>query len=326
MAAPSSTKWSPIHGSGNKQDRLGIYFSLSNSATETTVNVELWYWTRYAVSDTNNDFYYDWDSYANTSLGSKNIQHSSNSSWSTSNQTKIGSFSKKFPRGISNSTQYFSGRVTGVDFIGGSISYYVPITIPARNKYTVSYNANGGSGAPSSQSKWYGYDLTLSGAKPYREGYNFTGWSTSKDNSVEYGSGSVYRENRSITLYAVWERITFNVTFEAEINGGTVEGQKSITKVYGYGDILGELPVAVKNNHKFIGWCERADGQGLFVAYDTKVFDAVTLSAVFELQANCYIKQDGVYKAGMMYIKERGEYKTGILSVKEDGIYKETNM
>lgn len=39
------------------------------------------------------------------------------------------------------------------------------------NEYTVSYNANGGSGAPSSQTKFYGSDLTLSDTVPTRSGY-----------------------------------------------------------------------------------------------------------------------------------------------------------
>ena len=38
------------------------------------------------------------------------------------------------------------------------------------NTYTVSYNANGGSGAPSAQTKTYGVNLTLSSTKPTRTG------------------------------------------------------------------------------------------------------------------------------------------------------------
>lgn len=42
--------------------------------------------------------------------------------------------------------------------------------------YTISYNANGGSGAPGSQTKTHGTDLTLSSTKPTRNGYNFSKW------------------------------------------------------------------------------------------------------------------------------------------------------
>ena len=40
------------------------------------------------------------------------------------------------------------------------------ISVAKKTSYTVSYNANGGSGAPSSQTKWHGTNLTLSTSKP----------------------------------------------------------------------------------------------------------------------------------------------------------------
>lgn len=44
--------------------------------------------------------------------------------------------------------------------------------------YTIRYDANGGTGAPASQTKTYGVPLTLSEVKPMRAGYEFLGWST----------------------------------------------------------------------------------------------------------------------------------------------------
>ena len=74
------------------------------------------------------------------------------------------------------------------------------------NTYTVSYNANGGTGAPSSQTKTYGVTLTLSSTKPTRTNYNFKGWGTSASSTtVAYASGASYTSNAAITLYAVWE-------------------------------------------------------------------------------------------------------------------------
>lgn len=49
----------------------------------------------------------------------------------------------------------------------------------APTSYTVSYDANGGSGAPNSQTKTQDVTLTLSGTKPTRSGYTFLGWATS---------------------------------------------------------------------------------------------------------------------------------------------------
>ena len=74
--------------------------------------------------------------------------------------------------------------------------------------YTVSYNANGGSGAPSAQTKTKDISLTLSTTRPTRAGYNFLGWATSSSaTSAQYQPGSTYTANANITLYAVWEEL-----------------------------------------------------------------------------------------------------------------------
>ena len=72
--------------------------------------------------------------------------------------------------------------------------------------YTVSYNANGGSGAPGSQTKIQDVALTLSSTKPTRSGYTFLGWATSSSaTSAKYSAGGSYTSNAGVTLYAVWK-------------------------------------------------------------------------------------------------------------------------
>jgi uncharacterized repeat protein (TIGR02543 family) len=74
------------------------------------------------------------------------------------------------------------------------------------NKYTVSYNANGGSDAPGNQTKTHGVNLPLSSDKPTRPNYKFLGWSKSASSTtVAYNAGAIYTPNADITLYAVWE-------------------------------------------------------------------------------------------------------------------------
>ena len=86
--------------------------------------------------------------------------------------------------------------------------------------YTVSYNANGGTGAPSSQTKTSDVDLTLSTVKPQRTGHTFVGWSTSSTaTTAQYSAGSVYSNNSSVTLYAVWRKQSYTITYNA--NGGS---------------------------------------------------------------------------------------------------------
>ena len=82
----------------------------------------------------------------------------------------------------------------------------------------------------------------------------------------------------------------------------------------------------VKRNYKFIGWNTLQNGSGIFVSSTTKVSNNRTLYAIFELQANCYVRQNEEYKASMMYTKQNEQYKNGIVYVKHNGIYKEVSM
>ena len=80
------------------------------------------------------------------------------------------------------------------------------------NTYTITYNANGGSGAPSSQNYTYSNSgtITLSSTKPTRAGYTFLGWSLSSSaSSASYYAGQQWgRHNaNNYTLYAVWKAI-----------------------------------------------------------------------------------------------------------------------
>ena len=75
--------------------------------------------------------------------------------------------------------------------------------------YSISYNANGGIGAPASQTKRYGESLTLSSTVPTRTGYTFMGWATSTYGSVAYMPGASFTANADTTLYAVWKANTY---------------------------------------------------------------------------------------------------------------------
>lgn len=210
MAAPSGTKWSTAFGSGNNQAKFGFYVKLSNDDTTTTVTAEIWYATIYDCIDSSNTFYRDWDSSPGTSLGAKSINHTVPAvKWSTKNQTKIWSGETTFTRTSSNQTKYISAKCTGIEYGGYSGSGSLSFTIPAiTSTYTVSYNANGGSGAPAAQTKTHGKSLTLSSTKPTRSTYKFAGWGTDPDDIYpQYLAGSTYDFNSAVTLYAVWHTV-----------------------------------------------------------------------------------------------------------------------
>ncbi len=113
---------------------------------------------------------------------------------------------------------------------------YTPIAnvtfgaIWATKTYSVSYNANGGTGAPASQTKTHGVTLTLSSTAPTRATvgstqYTFAGWNTAADGTgTSYSAGATYTLNAPLSLFAQWTVTTLNWSISWNANGGTGGG------------------------------------------------------------------------------------------------------
>lgn len=122
-----------------------------------------------------------------------------------------------------------------------------------KRTYIVSYNANGGSGAPGSQTKTYGVNLTLSSTVPTRSGYTFQGWALSASGGAVYSPGDTYSDNASVTLYAAWQSdgpTTYTVHYNA--NGGT-GAPASQTKTHGVALTL-RTGIPTREGSDFLGW------------------------------------------------------------------------
>lgn len=104
-------------------------------------------------------------------------------------------------------------RVNG--YAAGFSQVHVAVDVPPKPSHTVSYNANGGSGAPGSQTKWWGEVLTLSSTRPTRANYTFLGWATSANGAVAYQPGGRYGADNNVTLYAVWKLATKPPTIQS---------------------------------------------------------------------------------------------------------------
>jgi uncharacterized repeat protein (TIGR02543 family) len=91
------------------------------------------------------------------------------------------------------------------------------------NYRTLTYDANGGAGAPGASTGLVGgQSVTLSATEPTRSGYTFGGWYTSCSNTTTctgtgYQKSSSYTmPNANTTLYAKWSLITYNITPSAD--------------------------------------------------------------------------------------------------------------
>lgn len=154
--------------------------------------------------------------------------------------------------------------------------------------WTVSYDANGGSGAPASQTKWLGEPLPLQSSTPSWEGHTFNGWNTKADGTGNnYAAGASYTGNEALTLYAKWTVNTYQVTFDA--NGGT-NAPAAQSKTHGVNlTITAAKPT--RTNYKFLGWATSASATSAQyrtgtnndqnVTYTTDA--PITLYAVWEL-------------------------------------------
>ena len=186
-----------------------------------------------------------------------------------------GTSAKTIPLYLSFTMNFTWGSTFGgVKTASGSIS------VAAKTSYKINYNANGGSGAPSAQTKWHGTNITLSSTKPTRTGYIFKGWATSASGSVAYTVGASYTANAAVTLYAVWQAVTYKVTYNP--NGGSgAPGQQ--TKKYGVALTLSTTK-PTRTNYKFKGWAKTASGAVAYASGASYTANAaITLYAVWEL-------------------------------------------
>lgn len=93
--------------------------------------------------------------------------------------------------------------------------------------YAVNYDANANgdttvSGIPDAQTKTHGVALPLTVTNPTRDGHTFKGWATSADGPVAYQPGGQYLNDAPVTLYAVWEKLTYTVTISSGAGYSTV--------------------------------------------------------------------------------------------------------
>jgi len=164
-------------------------------------------------------------------------------------------------------------------------------------EYTVNYNANGGYGAPTSQTKYNESILTLSDSKPSREGYAFLGWSTSSEvNNISYSAGGEYAENSDITLYAVWEKNMPSSGSSSESNptNSSTGGSEEIKKKQ---NISTPSPSYIKAiGSKVFSLGVKADGDGK-LTYDSSNKKVATVTSSGRVTVKAYGESTVTIKA-----------------------------
>ena len=178
--------------------------------------------------------------------------------------------------------------------------------------YTIKYDANGGANPPPSQTKKQNVNLTLSSQKPTRSGYSFVGWSESPSATTpSYYSGGTYSKNASATLYAVWAKVAYTVSYNA--NGG-IGAPTAQTKVHGTNLTL-SASIPSRDGYEFLGWSTNS-GATSPSYYPGDVYNSnssITLYAVwskYEIRLSSY-SGSGTQKASAQNLYTLDIYVSG---------------
>ncbi len=199
--------------------------------------------------------------------------NSNGGSSSPSSQTVTSGSTITLPSPGSKSGYTFDGWYDGSSYAGGSGSSYKVsknVTLTASwsleviyYTHNLYYDANGGSGAPSSQSSRItssGTDFTVSSTVPSKSGHTFLGWSKSSTASSPsyYAGSSVHvNGNSSVTLYAVWQQNTYSHTLYYDANGGSgAPSTQSSTNTSNTHSFTIPSVIPKKDYHTFLGWSE----------------------------------------------------------------------
>ena len=152
--------------------------------------------------------------------------------------------------------------------------------------YTLSYNANGGSGSMSSQTVTEGQAAKLKTNTFTKTGYYFTGWNTKANGSgTSYSDGAYATFYGNTTLYAQWEKYADPViTFDKNDGSGTTATQ---TVPYGENATLNTNSFT-RTGYTFSGWNTKDDGTGTAYEDGASISLSSNMTLYAQWQLNTY--------------------------------------
>jgi len=147
--------------------------------------------------------------------------------------------------------------------------------------YTITYNTDGGSTAPSQTTNAYGSTVTLPSA-PTKAGSNFLGWETGTGASANlYAPGSSYVMGSSaVTFIARWSGISYAVTYALNGGAGTAPTQANVSS----GGSFTTAATPTKSGFTFTGWSDGATTTNASTLI-TNVSGNITLTAQWTISA-----------------------------------------
>lgn len=182
--------------------------------------------------------------------------------------------------------------------------------------YDIAFSGNGSTGGVMyNLDAQYDVPITLPANEFSRNGYSFLGWSTSNNSvTAKYSDGATVsnlttKQGETVTLYAVWDKLNYTITYALSIGKITAAGTEQYTAT----DALA-LAVAECRGYTFKGWtpAQSVGSWQALVLYSGRIeagnYGTVTLNAQWE--KNVYaIRYDAV--GGKMSGNYTTEYSVG---------------
>ena len=135
-----------------------------------------------------------WKDYDGTVLKTEKIAKGAEPSYSGSNPFRSDDASYEYT---------FTGWSPAIEEATRDITYVARYSRTQKETYTITYDANGGTGTPLSQTKSAGTPIALRTSMPKNGDYELIGWSCAADGII-YKPGEMFSVDADTKLYAVW--------------------------------------------------------------------------------------------------------------------------
>ena len=121
---------------------------------------------------------------------------------------------------------------------------------PSTANFTVSFNANGGTGSMQSDTTDGSTYYVTRDCEFEFAGHIFVAWALNSNQGQRYELGDmIYDIAQNITLFAIWEEINYNVTFNANGGFGTMVDKTTNGSTY-----IAPICTFTYSNHRFDKW------------------------------------------------------------------------
>jgi len=171
-------------------------------------------------------------------------------------------FASKIVTGLTPNTTYY---IRPFAYNGTAYGYGTAVSFSTLQRYTITYNNNGGEGTISDQYKDHGVSATLNAGTNFsKTGYTLSRWdSNSSGTGTSYDLSGSYTGNADLNLFAVWTPNPYTITLNNQ--SATSAGSTSISVTYNANTNLTGTPaitVPTKTGYTFGGYYTGIGGEG----------------------------------------------------------------